>query len=299
MSADEADVRGMSGFGAVWWASAVTLFFLTFLASLRGLRLAGSELLAATAVQVVCYAATLFVLLRVYAPESSIRAVVALRAPSRWGVVPLALILGPALYLVCNVLYELILSRWPLESDGSLAKEWEQGGVGLRVGLFVAVVAAGPFVEEMIFRGAMFTFVRRYARDAPAFSPTAVLRRAISATEPERAAEPPKPVVRPWQWEVVAATSIAFVLVHLEPRRFPPLLLAALLLGWIRARADSLVASFALHAAFNATPFLLELSFGDTLEELPRSWAGGGALVMLATVVLVHRLLPRAPAESA
>jgi uncharacterized protein len=297
MSDDEAQVRGMSGFGAVWWASAITLLFLTFLSSLRGLRLAGSELLAATVVQVVCYSAALFALLRVYAPESSIRAVIALRAPSRWVVVPLALILGPALYLVCNVLYELILTRWPLESDGFLAKEWEEGGVELRVGLFVAVVAAGPLVEEVIFRGAMFSFVRRYARDAPAFSLTAILRRAIATAEPEQAAARPEPVVRPWRWEVIGATSIAFVLVHLEPRRFAPLLLAALLLGWIRARSESLVASFTLHAAFNATPFLLEVL---TLDEVPRAWAAGGAVIGLATLAVIHRLLPpQAAAESA
>jgi hypothetical protein len=208
------------------------------------------------------------------------------------------LILGPALYLVCNVLYELILTRWPHESDGFLAKEWEEGSVGLRAGLVLAVVVAGPLAEEVIFRGAMFSFVRRYALDGPAFSLTSILRRAISVEDPERASTRPEPVARRWQWEVIGATSIAFVLVHLEPRRFAPLFLAALVLGWIRARSASLLASFALHAAFNATPFLLELSFGDTLDEVPRAWAAGGAVVGLAILGLIHVLVPPPPVES-
>jgi uncharacterized protein len=297
MSDDAAKMRGMSGFGALWWASAITLLFLAFLTSLRGLRLAGSELLGATVIQVVCYSAALFALLRVYAPESSIRAVIALRAPSRWSALPLALILGPSLYLVCNYLYELVLTRWPLESDGVLAKEWEEGRTGLRVALVCAVVFAGPLAEEVIFRGAMFSFVRRYAVDAPAFSIGAILRRAVSAVDPDEPREG-MPVLRPWLWEVIAATSVAFILVHLEPRRFLPLVPAALALGWIRARTGSLLSSVALHASFNATPFLLELRFGDTLDAVPSAWSLGAAAVAVLTLALTHRLVPQAPAES-
>jgi len=86
------------------------------------------------------------------------------------------------------------------------------------VGMLLSVAVVVPFAEELYFRGALFSALRR---SGPAFI-------------------------------AIGTTSIAFALAHQEPRNWAPLLLVALVLGTLRSLGGSIWAGVALHAAFNA-----------------------------------------------
>jgi len=88
--------------------------------------------------------------------------------------------------------------------------------------MLLSVAAVVPFVEELFFRGAMFTAL---VRSGPALLAT-------------------------------LTTSIAFALAHQEPRNWAPLLLVALVLGELRRRGGSIWSGVALHATFNAATLL-------------------------------------------
>jgi membrane protease YdiL (CAAX protease family) len=112
------------------------------------------------------------------------------------------------------------------------------------VALFVVAAAAGPFVEELLYRGAIFTSLRP-------------LHGAIGA---------------------VFASSLCFTLSHFESRQWPPILLLGCALGVTRALSGSMWSSTLLHGAFNATSLALVLSPRAKDLEIPlvyevASWA--------------------------
>jgi membrane protease YdiL (CAAX protease family) len=92
----------------------------------------------------------------------------------------------------------------------------------MAVGMLVSAALVVAFVEELYFRGALFTAL---ARNNPAF-------------------------VAVW------TTSIAFALAHPKPHDWAPLFCVALILGEVRRRSGSIWSGVALHAAFNATTLL-------------------------------------------
>jgi membrane protease YdiL (CAAX protease family) len=92
------------------------------------------------------------------------------------------------------------------------------------IAAYGALVA--PFTEEMLFRGLLH------------------------------------PAVRPFVggWGATAGVALLFALVHQNAHAFLPLLVLALFLGWLLERTDSVLATFTVHALFNATnlvPILL------------------------------------------
>lgn len=290
-SSENESIRGMSGFGAIWWAATITFLYLSLWVVFSRLQLFGTMLSAAVLIQSISYGAGLFLLLRVYSPQSDISSIIALRKPT---LIPLlaAPALGFALSVACNYLHGLVLDRFPQPTEGLLVKDWETAQTRGRVAIVMAVAVIGPFVEETIFRGALFTYVRNYARTASPFSVAAVFNKAqgLPATEQERTA-----VGRPSQqasWETIVATSFAFILVHLDPRSFPPLVVAALALGWLRARTNSLWPGVLCHMSFNAMPFILDGAFGSELETIPLAWALAAALAaagILGMLVVTSR----------
>jgi membrane protease YdiL (CAAX protease family) len=275
-ASEQETIRGMSGFGAIWWAATITFLYLSLWVVFSRLQLFGTVLTAAVLIQSISYGAGLFLLLRVYSPESEIRSILALRAPRLFPLLA-APALGFALSVACNYLHGLVLDRFPQADEGLLVKDWGAAQVKGRIAIIIAVAVIGPFVEETIFRGALFTYVRKYARTASPFSLAAIFNKAIDPRESERAATEVQP--RPHEsWETIIATSLGFILVHLDPRSFPPLVVAALALGWLRARTDSLWPGVLCHMSFNAMPFILDSLFGAELETIPPSWAAFAAL---------------------
>jgi len=98
----------------------------------------------------------------------------------------------------------------------------EGSSVGMRVLLVVAVISIGPFVEEVLFRGALFSALRRWVPPA-------------------------------WAIAIVAA---AFAMVHLPDLHWqwyalPNLALLGAMCAWLRVISGSLWPAVAAHAANN------------------------------------------------
>jgi len=142
----------MTLLGAFGWTISATLAFFFAWSTAIGLRDgAKDDLVTGALSQVVGYGVALFLVLRVYAPDTSIRRVLGVRATSP-AITAVAPLLGVALYLPIDALYELISSRFPTGPD-SLPTLWEQASLARRAVMAVALVALGPLVEEAFFRG--------------------------------------------------------------------------------------------------------------------------------------------------
>jgi len=179
-------------------------------------------------------------------------------------------LLGGAGFLLANgvmVAWVAILPRRVLDLFPDVARIFE-GGIAVQ--LVVAFVAAGlaPLCEEAAFRG----FLQR------------TLARAVG------------PGI------AIGVTALLFALRHLDPVRFPALLLLGAIFGWAAWRSGSLWPAVAAHAANNALATALALSgaAADAAGELPAlgdaAWPlllGGAALVPLA--LWYRRLTPSPP----
>lgn len=116
------------------------------------------------------------------------------------------------------------------------------------VALATVVGLTGPFVEELMYRGALFTGLR---------SGAGVLSAGIT-------------------------TSLLFTLVHSEPRFWPPLFLLACCLASMRAASGSLWPGVLMHGAFNGTAVVMAFSAGKADAILQRP-----VILVSSTVVSV------------
>jgi len=232
----DSEVRPMSPMAAVGWGIGSTVLFawlVTLTATLR--EAARWDLVNNFACQLLAMLAALFLILRIYAPDASIRRVLGVR-PSHPGFYPLAISLGVAMALPTNVLYELILRRFPNpNADDGLARMFSETTTPKRVVMGLIVVALGPLVEEVFFRGALFSPQRR------------------RSTAPV----------------VVVVTAALFAVAHVEIQRFLPIFLLGIAMGTLRAASGSLFPSMLMHATFNAVPFYAMTRPGAALEEAP------------------------------
>jgi uncharacterized protein len=177
--------------------------------------------------------------------------------------------LGVILHLPAGFLSELVERRFPTPPEALRAQLQALTPSSAPMALLMLVCVAGivPFIEELFFRGALFTPIQKGASG----------------------------VVAVW------TTSIAFVLAHQEPRNWAPLLLVAVVLGELRRRGGSLWAGVALHAAFNAAT-LLFVFIQRPVEVKPQggSWALAlaGAVLCAAGVWLFGRVADRRLAEA-
>jgi len=180
----------------------------------------GRDIFGQAVCQIAAYSLGLFGLLRVYAPETSIRQFLALRR-THLGFYPLALLLGAAAALPANALFEAIHQLFPRpERATEIADLFYAASPSGRILIAVAVMFIGPVVEEVMFRGALFGPLLRGNRLAT----------------------------------TVVTTAVYFALVHLDIYVLLPITLVGLLLGYLRAMSGSLVPSVLLHIAFNAIP---------------------------------------------
>jgi membrane protease YdiL (CAAX protease family) len=130
------------------------------------------------------------------------------------------------------------------------------------VAIPLAVVAVPSVMEELFFRGLLLPSLdRRYGRTA-----------------------------------ALAATSVLFGLVHLEPVTVVLAALAGWLLGEVRLRTDSIWPGVALHGAFNAVPVLLGPSLvsipgfnSPSIEPMPWPLLLGGLVVAGGCTLVLFR----------
>jgi len=215
--------RPMTLTHAVLWVSGITLLFLwlgTLAISLR--ESAAQDVVVQFMCQVAAYSLGLFLILRVYGPDASIRQFLALRR-THAGFYAVALLLGVARVLPANLLFELSHQLFPqLDRPTDVGMMFFEASARGRVLMGLAIVLAGPIVEEVLFRGALFgPLLRSHGRAV-----------------------------------VVVGTAAIFALVHLDVHAMVPILAVGASLGYLRLLCGSLFPAVVMHAAFNAVPLV-------------------------------------------
>jgi membrane protease YdiL (CAAX protease family) len=215
--------RPMSYIGAVMWITGTHLGFLWLVFLAIALReTASRDVITQVMCQALAYVMALFLVLRVHAPEASIREFVALR-PTHAALYPLGALLGGSIAVPAAWLLGFIEQRFPPpERQFDFIHLFYDSDSATRVLIAVSVVLLGPMLEELLFRGAVF---------GPLLQDKSPLA-------------------------VVLVSAALFALVHQEPRRLLPIFAVGLVLGYVRYLSGSLLPAMALHASFNALPFV-------------------------------------------
>ena len=213
----------MSLMAAALWATGAQLMFmwvLTFMMMLR--ESAGYDLVGRIFCQVAGYTLVLYLLLRAHGPDTRISEFVALRRSNPW-FYPLALVMGLSATLPTYfVLTQIEAVYPPAEQLFVWTDVFYKLSMAERVMVAAGTIGLGPFVEELIFRGALFRPLRQ--KYGPA--------------------------------TVIIGTAVLFAAVHLDLQRYLPLLLMGLLLGYVRWASGSLLPPLVLHMGFNTVPFI-------------------------------------------
>jgi hypothetical protein len=223
--------RPMSIVAACGWSLGTTLLFFWLASITVALRPAARyDLVNSFGCQVVAYLAGLFLILRVHAPDGSIREILGVRG-THPAFYPLGAALGFALVLPVNSLYDFLEHRFPSPTshEDRLVEILLSSTPGKRVVIGLIVVLLGPLLEEVFFRGALLSPLRR--------------RHAIPAS--------------------VVATAALFAIAHDQWQMYLPIGVVGVALGLLRVASGSLVPSVLLHATFNAVPFYAVLATGS------------------------------------
>ncbi len=217
------EARPMSPFAAIGWTLAITFVWLALAVVLASVRGSGAtdDLVTNGGCQAAIYLLGLFCILRVHAPEASIRQFVALRKTHVLFFLA-APLMAVTVRALTNVAYDLIVHRFPTGHEGATEALILDAGPVRQAAIFVMIVVVGPIVEELIFRGAIVQGLRK----------TTSL-----------------PVVA-----VVSAA--AFALAHPQWQAFLPLMLCGGALVILRLASGSLVPGLLMHATYNAVEFV-------------------------------------------
>lgn len=171
---------------------------------------------------IVIYALLLGIVLLI-GRDLPVRDFFALRRPRSW---PRALGLVVAAYVTIFIGAGLILIGLDARDEQGLTpEEWEPDKLGPYLANFVAVALVAPFVEELMYRGAGVSLLRRFG------TPVAVV-----------------------------GTAVLFGLAHGLLLALPALVLFGLVTAWLRLRTGSVLPSMLVHAAFNATSLIVSVA---------------------------------------
>ncbi len=147
----------------------------------------------------------------------------ALRRPASW---------GRALGLTAGALGVIWLASAALapflnanEEQGLVPDEWDSSRAGAFAAFFVAVTFVAPVVEELTYRGLGFTLVFPYGK-----------------------------------WVAIVTTGVLFGAAHGLLVALPVLTVFGIVVGWLRARTDSVYPSMLLHATFNGTALVVSVA---------------------------------------
>lgn len=268
LSNEAAPIAPMSAAAAAGWTFLITLVFLLLREVAVALREAsGNDIVTGFGCQLVAYLLGLFGILRVYAPERSIRDFLGFRRTSSF-VYLLALLFGAAMVTPASAIYEAIIARYPSISPDTLPDVFQAASMGRRIAIGLVLAGFGPVIEEVLFRGAILR----------------PLKRKIGALSG------------------AVLTGVLFALVHMEWQVFPPFIVLGISLALLRLWSGSIVPGILVHAIFNGAA-LIEL-VGSTRGAQPVSVPGwvtlasaGLAFVLLALARVVSmrsRLAARA-----
>lgn len=147
----------------------------------------------------------------------------ALRRPVSWRRgLGLALAALIAIWLVSAALAPLLDAS---EEQGLVPDEWDPDRAGAFAAFFASATIVAPVVEELTYRGLGFTLIAPYG--------------TLLA---------------------IAGTAVLFAAAHGLLAAFPVLAAFGALLGWLRARTDSVYPCILLHATFNGVVLVVSVT---------------------------------------
>ena len=157
------------------------------------------------------------------------RELFALRRPQSWkralGLAFASLVAIYAVSLAYTGFLSLVGDFDATEEQGLVPDEWDPSRAAPFIAFFLAVTLLAPIVEELTYRGLGFSL----------FQPYGVLL-------------------------AIAATGLLFGLTHGLLIGLPVLAFFGFVVGWLRARADSVYPGMLLHATFNGVALLVAVS---------------------------------------
>jgi len=258
------ELKPMSLFAAGLWAFGAQLASLWIVVLFGGGgREGGWQPVHSVMAQAAAFLLVIYGIMYVYAPQASMKRVLALgRSRSGW-IYPLSVVAGLGAIYPVDLAYQKLLDWMPMEpSSLDLLEVFFGFSMPVRVAVVVALAIIGPLVEELLFRGALITLTL----------------------------EKHEPTI------VIVVTGTIFALVHVNFHGFLPYCFLGATLGYLRWSSGSMVPPLLFHVVYNGVPLiqLLTLTGKPTEAEAaidPALAAGGlGAwLVCLALVYLGDR----------
>jgi membrane protease YdiL (CAAX protease family) len=230
-----------------------------------------TDIVNVSACVVLATSVIVFAMLRVHAPNKSLRATLGIRPVGLLRLV-LSAAAGAGLCPALSTVDDLVAKRWPYDDPAALESMQKLLASSTRVGLVLGVFVVIPLAREVFFRGILFGELRRSDRDT----------RGADAAGGSAAV-------------ALVATALLFAVFSLDWRSMPTALVLGLSLGWLRARTGSLVAPAVAHLAFWSVEGIPILRGGDPAADVtyPVRWIVGGAVV--AVLALAALLPSRAP----
>jgi len=203
------------------------------------------DIVSLTGCEALAYSVVFFGILRVHEPETSIRHVLALRRPSIIALI-LAIGVGVALSLPSEWLSQILEARFPRppEEKEALDRLFSVATLGRRVALIATVVFIQPVFDELFYRGALFTPLRRTRRAETVILATAAFEALRSGT----------------------------------PRTMMLLLLASIVFAWVRAATGSIFPSIMARMAYMAVQ-VVPMVIHRELPKPTKLWLAGTLVV--------------------
>jgi membrane protease YdiL (CAAX protease family) len=255
--------RPISFLGAAFWTFAIGFLVAIAVQVTNDARPGASDdLVNITACCVLAYSVLLFAMLRVYAPEVSVREVLGVRPVSPVGSI-LATIAGAATCVGMSVVDEAMSKRFPLSEEDAerIERLLKMSTVGERVVLIASVAVVIPLCEELFFRGALFGGLRRGRAEGMAVLASAAFFALSRFVQP-------------------SAVVSGFVL--------------GLLAGWVRGRSGSLLPAVLANAAYSVVP-LLPVAMGKPDYDVGPKGAVVGVVVAAVAAGLAGWIFGRDP----
>jgi uncharacterized protein len=215
----EAQARPLSFLAAAFWTLLVAVLLSVMVATILAAR-PGTfvDVVTFATCKLLAYSVVLFVILRVHEPESSIRHVLALRRPPA-ALVFLGALVGCGLSPISMWLDAIFAKRFPSSQADLEVYEriFDAPTPGKKLALVLTLVIVMPICDELFFRGALFTPLKRGRR-----AETVILATAAYDT----------------------------LLLGGNAREIASILVAALAVSWMRAVSGSVFPSMAARVTF-------------------------------------------------
>lgn len=251
----------MSFLAAAGWTLAAVLLYALGLSIAEGMRAGAiSDVVTRATCGALAYSLTLFIILRIHEPEGSIRKVLALKMPPVL-TIPLALIAGAGLAGPAAWLDEVLLRRFPYSDQ---EKELMEKLIGAstyettpkRIAMVLVMVFVMPLLDELFFRGALFSPLRKRARLEPVVIATAA-------------------------YETLSSSA--------HVRDMISLFALSLALSWIRGLSGSSIPSILARVAFFA-PHFAPKALGKELPPLSKGMLAGSLGAAVLSLLMIAML---------